>query len=249
MYHSLTILLHRPFVSNDRLRVVSASTVTHFFTICAVAAAEIDDLLQAYQKLYTMATAPYVLSYAAYVSATIHVRVAAQMGIGSKAYAMLQTSLDVLRVHQKLFLGPKRALHVIEELVERIMGSACDEDAALSQSGVDQAARPAPPISDFTNVSTIDGIHDDSRPSYIDPSEFSDLQYLDLDMDLVTGSFYVETGDSDFQASSWLGNETGSGNHFATSMNTGHAISSDPLFGIDGPSMPSSYRKHESTRL
>lgn len=242
MYHSLTILLHRPFVSNDRLRVVSASTVTHFFTICAVAAAEIDDLLQAYQKLYDLAKAPYVLSYAAYVSATIHVRVAAQMGTGSKAYAMLQTSLDVLRVHQRLFLGPKRALRVIEELVERIMGTELDEDAALSQSGIDQAARPAPPTPGFTNASTIDGINDGSRPSYIDTSEFNDLGYLDLDMDLVTGSFYIETGGSDFRPSSWLGNETGSSNHFAMSMNTGYAISSDPLFGIDRPSMPTSYR-------
>jgi len=75
IYHSLIILLHRPFISDGHLR--SIATPAASWGRCTTAAKSITSISLAYRKAYGLHGAPYILSYAIYVACTIHVRNAA----------------------------------------------------------------------------------------------------------------------------------------------------------------------------
>jgi len=74
-YHSLVILLHRPFISDGNLRSGSVPAIS--WKKCTIAARNITSIVSAYRSAYTLRSAPYLTSYAVYVSCTIHVRNAA----------------------------------------------------------------------------------------------------------------------------------------------------------------------------
>jgi hypothetical protein len=76
-FHSLVILLNRPFVSDGHLRSQSTNTARSCWKNCTVAARNITTMVSSYCRAYTLRGAPYLTSYAAYVSCTIHVRNAA----------------------------------------------------------------------------------------------------------------------------------------------------------------------------
>jgi hypothetical protein len=130
MFNVLIILIHRPFVSNGHLHSESSSTTMAFFSRCSEAAFEIDKILETYERFYCIKTAPYIISYATYVSATIHVRLAAQQISGSNAHKALRRCLDVLYIHQSIAWAPKRARRVIETLVTRLGIVFHDEEPA-----------------------------------------------------------------------------------------------------------------------
>lgn len=90
------------------------------FNTCVSAASSIDQVLTCYREMFSTRFAPYTLSYATYVSATIHARVAAQSPSDSQAHASLQRCVSTLREHQELSLGPKKALGVIRNLMRRV---------------------------------------------------------------------------------------------------------------------------------
>jgi hypothetical protein len=73
IYHSLLILLHRPFIVNGHLWSADASS-THSWERCVTAARNITSLALAYQSVYPLRRANYMLSYALYVACTIHAR-------------------------------------------------------------------------------------------------------------------------------------------------------------------------------
>jgi hypothetical protein len=76
-FHSSVILLNRPFVSDGHLRSQSTNTARSCWKKCTVAARDITIMVSSYCRTYTLRGAPYLTSYAAYVSCTIHVRNAA----------------------------------------------------------------------------------------------------------------------------------------------------------------------------
>lgn len=76
-YHSMVILLNRPFVSDGHLRSQSVNIARGCWKKCMIAARNITSIVSAYRETYTLRGAPYLTSYAAYVSCTIHVRNAA----------------------------------------------------------------------------------------------------------------------------------------------------------------------------
>lgn len=71
-YHSLVVLLHRPFISHGNLR--SGSVPANSWKKCTIAARHITSIVGAYRSVYSLRGAPYLTSYAAYVACTIHVR-------------------------------------------------------------------------------------------------------------------------------------------------------------------------------
>ncbi|KAK5053940.1 hypothetical protein LTR84_001902 [Exophiala bonariae] len=102
IYHSLIILLYRPFVTGGHLLTTTSSTSSspstnnspaHAWQHCTSSAKSITALATHYQTQYTLRGAPYLLSYAVYVACTIHVRnvaasafaVAAAAGVGAAA--------------------------------------------------------------------------------------------------------------------------------------------------------------------
>ncbi|KAL4757922.1 transcription factor domain-containing protein [Aspergillus foveolatus] len=101
-YHSLLILLHRPFITASAPAdtatgpPVSASS----WQRCAAAARHITALALSYRSVYPLRKSSYLLGYAVYVACTIHVLATASLLPGSDAHAesstLLSSSLECL---------------------------------------------------------------------------------------------------------------------------------------------------------
>ncbi|PVH83883.1 hypothetical protein DL98DRAFT_547184 [Cadophora sp. DSE1049] len=120
MYNVLLILLHRPFVSEGHLHSTSRSIPADSFVVCAQAATRIVHLLRVYERTFSIRHAPYLIAYATYVSATIHVRIAAQLGPGSDSYSCLRTCLSVFVKNQETNWAARRAQSVIVNLMKKM---------------------------------------------------------------------------------------------------------------------------------
>lgn len=114
-YHSLLILLHRPFVSNGHLR--SQSPPEDSWRACLAAAAHITAIIEKWRELYTLYKAPYILGYSAYVACTIHVRDVA-LHQGRHNHGMLMSTLQML--HEMSLINT--ALQRSEKLIRDLMG-------------------------------------------------------------------------------------------------------------------------------
>ena len=120
MYNSLIILLHRPFVSDGHLQSASETTARDAFSKCVAAAFEVNRLLQVYKQHFCLNSVPYFISYATYVSATIHVRLAAQTELGSAAHQCLKMCLDTLAEQQHRCHAPRRTLAILLGLSKKL---------------------------------------------------------------------------------------------------------------------------------
>jgi hypothetical protein len=119
MYNVLLILLHRPFVSDGDLHS-SPSNAINSFLVCATAAKMIVKILRAYDAAFSIQRAPYLISYATYVSATIHTRIAAQREPGSDAHICLATCLDIFQKNQETNWAVRKANLIIQNLMKRM---------------------------------------------------------------------------------------------------------------------------------
>lgn len=182
MFNVLVILLHRPFVSDGHLCSTTASVAYDSFLICASAATEIDHILRAYSKVFSMRYSPYFLSYATYVSATIHVRIAAQREPGSEAHRSLQNCLDVLTEHQSLCAAPRRAKRIIESLAKRM--------GVTTSTGNKGAEPPIPTL--IQNRPELFGAEGSAQAPVGSNHGNVEPAQPDLDMDAIRRSFTVE---------------------------------------------------------
>ncbi|KAK1243024.1 hypothetical protein MKX08_005836 [Trichoderma sp. CBMAI-0020] len=119
MFYALVILLHRPFVTEGHLSSTTSSTY-HASSLCENAASRIDTVLRRYKKYWCIKSPPYFLSYATYVSATIHVRIAAEKPPASEAYNRLQNCLEILSEHQRICHAPRRSMAILVNLMRRL---------------------------------------------------------------------------------------------------------------------------------
>ena len=83
------ILLHRPFVADGHLYSTTRSISINSLITCATAADNIVALLRTYDRTFSIRRAPYLVSYACYVAATIHARIAAKRSADSEAHSNL----------------------------------------------------------------------------------------------------------------------------------------------------------------
>ncbi|CAH0025802.1 unnamed protein product [Clonostachys rhizophaga] len=234
MYNSMVILLHRPFVSDGHLQSTS-SGAGQAFSYCATAALEIDKILQLYQKHFCMSTTPYFVSYATYVSATIHVRIAAQRRSDSAAHKCLQRCLDALGEHQTICHAPRQTIKILKGLILRL-GVKMDhfpEPVSLDCSKPTASTREKP-----TQTPRIEDRHHLRSPPDSRSGSGEDNSvpgFTDLDIDEVMRSFAMNSTDpmlpSDIegQALPALGNlEEGEND-----LDIDSFLSFDPLFGFN----------------
>ncbi|KAH7392228.1 fungal-specific transcription factor domain-containing protein, partial [Phaeosphaeria sp. MPI-PUGE-AT-0046c] len=120
MYNVLMILLHRPFVADGHLYNTSRAISVNSFMSCATAADDIVQVLRAYDKAFSVRRAPYLISYATYVAATIHARIAAKRGPGSHAHSSLEACLAVFRENQETNWAVRRANAIVQNLMKRL---------------------------------------------------------------------------------------------------------------------------------
>lgn len=115
-FHSLIILLHRPFISDGHLRLTTAPEVS--WKRCTSAAKSITSIVLAYRTAYTLQAAPYLLSYALYVASTIHVRnAAAERNRAREKSSILASSLRCLDELCNANPGVRRPVSIIRRLM------------------------------------------------------------------------------------------------------------------------------------
>lgn len=138
LYNVLLILLHRPFVAEGHLHTTDPSIAISSFTTCTAAAARIVKILQAYDHAFSIMRAPYLISYATYVAATIYVRVAAQQRGGSRAHSCLRTCLEIFQKNQETNWAVRRAKNVILHLMDRMEVDISSRDPTRVDAHMDQ---------------------------------------------------------------------------------------------------------------
>ncbi|KAJ3549882.1 hypothetical protein NM208_g271 [Fusarium decemcellulare] len=117
LYHSLIILVHRPFISDGHLR--SAAAPVQSWERCTVAARSITSIALAYKSAFGLLGAPYVLAYSIYVACTIHVRNAASRDHqSSDDLAQLKASLRCLDELCLANPGVVKPASIIRRLIE-----------------------------------------------------------------------------------------------------------------------------------
>ncbi|OAA71852.1 fungal specific transcription factor domain-containing protein [Akanthomyces lecanii RCEF 1005] len=171
MYNVLRILLHRPFVADGHLYGNLRDISVKSFMTCVSAADHIVMLLRAYDCAFAVARAPYLISYACYVAATIHVRIAAKRTADSEAYNSLATCLAIFNRNQETNKAIQRAQHIIQGLMKRLSVPEPSPEMISGWSGKqDLAARgmSGPLLPDMSRVSSQ---RVDSRPRNPETSE------------------------------------------------------------------------------
>lgn len=117
MYYALVILRHRPFLSDGHLR--SWNLPADSWKQCTEAASSISGIITAYRTSYSLRRGPYMLSYAAYVACTIHVRNAALEHEPGAASVLLNTTLSALEELTVPNPGVAVPLNIIKDLMKR----------------------------------------------------------------------------------------------------------------------------------
>lgn len=97
-YHSLIVLLHRPFISSGNSNNPNGfnhiSSVSPFsWKKCTTAARNITSLALSYRSIYPLRRSNYLLSYAVYVACTIHVLNAASLSASGENNGYAELSL------------------------------------------------------------------------------------------------------------------------------------------------------------
>lgn len=131
MHNVLIILLHRPFVADGHLYNTSRSVSRESLMKCVFAASAICSNLRLYDRAFSIRRAPYLISYATYVAATILVRIAAKHRNDARVCAELATCLAVFQENQETNFAVKKASMVIEALMKRLK---VDIDPALMET-------------------------------------------------------------------------------------------------------------------
>ena len=119
LYHSLIILLHRPFISDGHLR--STATPAHSWGRCTLAARNITSIALAWQTAHGLRNGPYLLSYSIYVACTIHVRnsaAEATSGRNREHAHLLAASLSCLEQLCSANPGVSKPMRIIQRLME-----------------------------------------------------------------------------------------------------------------------------------
>ncbi|KAJ6445160.1 interferon-induced GTP-binding protein Mx [Purpureocillium lavendulum] len=95
LYHTLIILVHRPFISDGHLRSISQPLPS--WERCTAAACRIMTIATAYRTYFGLCNGPYLLGYTIYVACTIHVRNAASQSVARPA-RIIRKLVDVNNV-------------------------------------------------------------------------------------------------------------------------------------------------------
>ena len=189
MYYVLQILLHRPFVSEGHLQSALPTVALNSFSTCVAAADSIAQYLESFNRAHTFKKLPYFLFYASYVSATIHVRIAAQKQLETNAYTYLRTCFLVFDMNGEENTVTAKAKAVIQQLMDRL-GVSLPSDGPL-QSASAHIQQDASQSDGATQNSNPDKITQGNLglDANFGADQLQDWDFGDLDFDAVLQSF------------------------------------------------------------
>ncbi|KAL8948093.1 MAG: hypothetical protein Q9222_005696 [Ikaeria aurantiellina] len=190
-FHVLQILLHRPFLSYGHIHVQLPNMALESFSACASAAESIGIYLACYERVHSFDRVPYFLLYAAFVSATIQVRIVAQRRTGTNAMAHLLTCLRVFDQNSKERSSALRAKSIIIELMTR---------TGLDTTSLNGSVHPGAGSPRFGNTATSSARQgsnttmdlqqsQDNRTAGSQPASNVDWEMNDVDFDAVLQTF------------------------------------------------------------
>ena len=190
MYYVLQILLHRPFVSEGHLQSALPTVALDSFSSCVAAADSIAQFLDSFNRAHTFKKLPYFLFYASYVSATIHVRIAAQKQFESNAYAYLRTCFLVFDMNGEGKNAATKAKAVIQQLMDR-MGVSLPSEGPLrpASANVPQDTTPQPKKAIQKSDWERGTQGDQGLDASVGLSQLQEWDVGDLDFDAVLQSF------------------------------------------------------------
>lgn len=255
MWNALRVLLHRPLVADSHLHLTLPSTSKSSFAACAEAAMNIVKLVRLYDKAFSVGRAPYLISYATYVAATIHVRIAATRTSHSEAHEHLRTCLSVFSQNSETNYAVRKASIVIEGLMKH-MGISIDLEDTDRMSSPDRGSTTHQQASS-TSSSNRDGGVVNQAPSVPtlqqqqafengmnpEPTMVAGEFVPDLDVDTIIHSFMQEQqmqGSNTYMpmTPSTMNMSNGSNNNMLTNeqgalLNGGYNMFDDTLFGFN----------------
>lgn len=190
MYHVLQILLHRPFVSEGHLQSALPTVALDCFSSCVAAADCIAQYLESFNRAHTFKKLPYFLFYASYVSATIHVRIAAQKQLETNAYAYLRTCFLVFDEDPEHNTAAAKAKAVVQQLMDR-MGVKLPYEGPLQSASTRVRQDSIPRSRNTTQKRNKDKEKqaDQGFDADFGPSQLQEWDYGDLDFEAVLQSF------------------------------------------------------------
>ena len=119
-YHTLTILLERPFLSNGHLSSASElQSQSHGEARCIDSAFQVWHLLDAYQKAFTFRRTPYLLSYATYCATVVIIN---QTDVSGSEYVKCLRFFwfALLEIHKDCHFGLMKPLKILQGLMQRL---------------------------------------------------------------------------------------------------------------------------------
>lgn len=181
----LTIQLWQWQISNASA-AESTGNDTHSLVTSLSAAKEICHILNANAQHYTPASATFILSYAAYIGASVFARIIVQDSRTiSEMRGYLQTCLKCLRLQTHVYRSTERALKILEAFIERSgISLQCEEN---EQRASDSSSRTLMPGTDENEVASNAGFVYDAADIIADPILFSFEELDDL-----SRTFYAE---------------------------------------------------------
>ena len=190
MYYVLQILLHRLFVSEGHLQSTLPTVALDSFSSCVAAADNIAQYLDSFNRAHTFKKLPYFLIYASYVSATIHVRIAAQRQLENNVYTYLRTCFLVFDVNAEGNNAAAKAKAVIQQLMER-MGVSLRSEEPLQSTFTRVQQDPTPRSGNPTRKSNTDISmqSDQGLDADVGASQLHEWDFGDLDFDSILQSF------------------------------------------------------------
>ncbi|KIX03855.1 uncharacterized protein Z518_07408 [Rhinocladiella mackenziei CBS 650.93] len=112
-FHTLKILVHRPFLPEGHLNPVSIEGVS-FSETCLVSARQICTLAKAYEEAFSLGHAPYLFSYALFSAATVVTRHESDREMMTYLWKALT------RIQRGANFGLLKPLRIIRDLMERV---------------------------------------------------------------------------------------------------------------------------------
>ncbi|KAJ5657503.1 uncharacterized protein N7484_001152 [Penicillium longicatenatum] len=132
LFDVLIILSQRPLFTGSYGQAAGQEAAYESVNVCTTAANQIVQILRDYSQHFSISSAPYMLSYATYISATIHARVVAQKGRNSNSYQSLLLCRTILKEHQCLYAAAGKARANLNKLVQHLKISITEGDEQIS---------------------------------------------------------------------------------------------------------------------
>ncbi|KAJ5409017.1 hypothetical protein N7509_002900 [Penicillium cosmopolitanum] len=143
LFNVLIILSKRPLFTGNDERPNNPASAFESINTCTAAANQIVQILRDYSQHFAISSAPYMLSYATYISATIHARIVAQKGKSSTSFQSLMLCRNVLQEHHCLYGAAGKAKESLDRLCDHLGIDAAEE---TRQMNVFTEAAPREPM-------------------------------------------------------------------------------------------------------